>query len=89
MKLGVAAAECSGLIALFSLCGAMLVFGTGAACGKTGLSADEESTVRDYQVEQLLCVDKAKTLEESQTCRCHVKAKYGRPCELPRKDGGL
>lgn len=77
MKLGIAT------------CAVVALTLVGAHCGKTGLSEDDERKVRDYQVEQLLCVDKAKTLEESQACRCEVKAKYGRPCELPRRDGGL
>ena len=37
-----------------------------------------------YQAEQLDCVEKSKTLEESHNCRCVVRAKYNRPC-----DGGV
>lgn len=33
------------------------------------------------------CVDKSATLQESQTCRCHVNEKYGRPCR-PEADAG-
>lgn len=58
-------------------------------CKSTGLTEDEAVTVRKYEAEQLLCVDAAKTREESQQCRCEVKARYGRPCALPTKDGGL
>lgn len=52
-----------------------------AGCPKPGLTAAESKTVDDYTAEQLLCVEKAKTLAESRACRCEVKAKYGRPCQ--------
>lgn len=37
-----------------------------------------------YTAEQLACVEKAHTLDESRTCRCAVKKRYNRPCT----DGG-
>lgn len=49
-------------------------------CAANSLSDADAKTVRDYQAEQLLCVDKATTRVESQACRCEVKKRYGRPC---------
>jgi hypothetical protein len=59
------------------------------ACKSTGLNEEQATQVDDYVDEQFLCVNKSKTLEESRACRCEVKARYGRPCALPQKDGGL
>lgn len=65
MKLGVA-----GIIAL------LLV-----GCKSTGLTEEQAVIERKHLAEQLLCVDKAKTLEESRACRCEVEKKYGRDCK--------
>jgi len=48
-------------------------------------TASNGATAASYEAQQLECVDKAKTREESQACRCDVKAKFGRPCAI---DGG-
>jgi hypothetical protein len=37
----------------------------------------------EYGLELDACVANAKTLAESQACRCHVNESYGRPCTPP------
>lgn len=44
-----------------------------------------------YQGELEACVDTARTLEESEACRCEVNKRYGRECTpaIRENDAGL
>lgn len=48
--------------------------------GCAGVSQEDRALITGYEAEQLVCVDQAKTLDESRACRCKVKVKYGRMC---------
>lgn len=39
-------------------------------------------TAGAYEADQLACIDKATSRAEADACRCTVKARYGRPCNL-------
>jgi hypothetical protein len=55
---------------------AMIAFFTLTACH--GMTAQEKATTAEstYAAEQLACVDKANTLEESKACRAEVRKKW-------------
>lgn len=57
-------------------------------CAGTKLSAEDAKTRNDYIVDEQACVAKAVTKAEGYDCLCAVASKQGRPCPLPRKDGG-
>lgn len=57
----------------------------GGCASTTGQNA---STAASYEAQQLDCVNKATTREESQVCRCKVQEAFGRVCDLPIHDAG-
>jgi len=50
-------------------------------CQRPGLTEEQSSAANEHLKQQLLCVDNAKTIEESRACRCEVEKRYGRPCK--------
>jgi len=50
------------------------------ACASSPEHAENVQTAATYEGEQILCVDRAKTIEESRACRCGVMKRYGREC---------
>lgn len=78
MKIGIA-------LAFACMLGGAFVMNQG--CGPS--TAANVKTAADYEAEQLVCVDKAKSLVESRACRCKVMAEQGRECPWPvAMDGG-
>jgi len=56
------------------------------ACAPSSAKNAEKATT--YGVELQLCVQTAKTLAESQKCRCEVNTRWSRPCTEMTDGGG-
>jgi hypothetical protein len=73
--------------------GVAIVVGTIlGGCAASQLSK-EDAQVRDqYVLDEQVCIARVKVHEltkaEGYDCICLVKAKAGRPCPVPTKDGG-
>lgn len=65
------------------IAGALIASGCAA-----GLSQEDAKVRNDYIVDEQACVAKAATKAEGYDCLCAVATKAGRPCPLPKKDGG-
>jgi hypothetical protein len=58
---------------------AMTIGAIAAGCAPHMSDADAKSA-RDLAAEQLICVDKAATREDSRECRCEAMKQHGREC---------
>lgn len=70
-------ATIGALVALMHAC-------TGCGGSESDQHARNAERAALYEAQQMACVANASTKEESRTCRCAVRASYGRPCT----DGG-
>jgi uncharacterized membrane protein len=56
--------------------------------GCSTLAAEKAAAEAEYAGQQLACVDKAKTIDESRECRRKVREKWGIAEVQTSKDGG-
>lgn len=75
------------IVAVAATSGIAFSLALGACAGSS--TKDNAATAATYEAEQLACVEKATTLEQSHACRCEVMQRYQRSCPAGwAKDGG-
>lgn len=74
-------------LAVICIIGLLVAVAHQCGCSPAVKSHEENVLIAGSYAAQLqACVDKAKTLEESQACRCEVSKRNNRPCDV--KDAG-